>query len=121
VLRLVHAFAECGSYFLEMVASGVLPQLISAIHATDVVLHPHPQVVMAYFEISSRYARITPCADIQKIVGQMVGPCGLRSRDVHLRNRTAYLLLKLVEAVPSNVCSSLIPAVRSFSGIYVYV
>ena len=116
VLRLVHAFAECGSYFSELIASGVFPQLIAAIHSTDVVMHPHPQVVMAYFEICSRYARFSGASDIQKIVSGMVGVQGLRSSSVQLRNRTAYLLLKLVEAIPSQVCNGLIPAVSSFSG-----
>lgn len=116
VLRLVHAFAECGAYFSELIASGVFPQLISAIHGTDVVMHPHPQVVMAYFEICSRYARFSNASDIQKIVSGMVGAQGLRSASVQLRNRTAYLLLKLVEAIPSQVCNGLIPAVSSFSG-----
>ena len=84
MLRLVHAFAECGSYFSEMVSSGVFPQLVSALHSTDVSMHPHPQVVMAYFEICSRYARISKLEDVQKVVGSMVGRQGLRNRNAQV-------------------------------------
>ena len=31
ILRLEHAFAECGPYFSEMVSSGVFPQLIGTV------------------------------------------------------------------------------------------
>lgn len=84
MLRLVHAFSECGSYFSDLVSSGMFPQLVSALHSTDVIMHPHPQVVMAYFEICSRYARISRPSDIQKVVAGMVGPPGLRNRDVQV-------------------------------------
>ena len=71
-----------------MVSSNVFPQLVSALHSTDVSSHPHPQVKMAYFELCSRYAKITSPEDIQKIVSQMVGPSGLR----HVNIQVSFLL-----------------------------
>jgi hypothetical protein len=61
------------------------------------VNHEHPQVILTYFEVtislsviyhlifvfqvSSRYARMSPPSDIQRIATFMVGPRGLRHRD----------------------------------------
>jgi hypothetical protein len=41
----------------DLVSSGVLPQLLTAIFQSDVLFHHHTQVKMAYFEVPQLFCR----------------------------------------------------------------
>lgn len=53
-LRLVLSFSECGQKHNKLVNEGTFPALIAALHQTDVSSHPHPQVILAYYEVFLR-------------------------------------------------------------------
>lgn len=123
-LRLVYSFAECGPQHNKLVNEDSFPQILTAIHQTDVASHPHPQVILAYYEISERYFRYIDELTIQKIVTSMIGVQGLRHEDPQLRCRTAYILCKICEKMEGK-SSILLPIVGSFAGklffIFVFI
>lgn len=67
-----------------MVNEGTFPAIIEAIHCSDVGSHPHPLVLLAYYELTARYAKSCSLAVLQKVVANMVGVKGLRHSDVQV-------------------------------------
>ncbi len=98
-LRLVHAFSECGPANSKLVSEGTFPLLVQAIHQTDVAAHAHPQVLLSYFEIALRYIKLVDLATVAKVVGSLASAHGLRSKNPLIRNRSAYFVVKVVEAM----------------------
>lgn len=96
----MHAFSECGPQNAKMVSEGSFPQLVRAIHGTDIACHGHPQVLLSYYEISLRYIKLVPPATVSDIVLNLVGAHGLRCKSHRMiRNRSAYFLVKIAEAM----------------------
>eukprot|EP01041_Mallomonas_annulata_P000123 gene123-184_t len=118
-LRLLHAIGEAGPKHLAGLSEHYLPALLSALHKSDVGLHPHTEVLLAYFEICARYAPMNTPDDLRHVVSVMTGPSGLRNSVPQVRSRCAYFLLKLCESL-SNRAVVLLPAVGSFADILLY-
>ena len=114
-LRLVYSFSECGPQFNTLVNEGTFPALIVAIHKTDISSHPHPQVVLAYFEICVRYIKHADSPSVRQFVTAMVDRRGLRNANKQVRCRTAYFLFKTAEALEGKA-STLLSVVGSFAG-----
>lgn len=115
----MYAFGECGPAMSSYVTEGKFPAIVNALHETDIGRHPHAQVVLAYFEVAARYIKQCSTASVCKLVTTMLGESGLRhSSDTHLRTRTAYLLLKVVEGLQGQA-ALLLPVVGSFSGEHI--
>lgn len=116
-LRLVYSFSECGPQFNTLVNEGTFPALIIAIHKTDISSHPHPQVVLAYFEICVRYIKHADSLSVRQFVTAMVDRRGLRSSNKQVRCRTSYFLFKTAEALEGKA-STLLSVVGSIAGQY---
>ena len=116
--RLVHAFGEGVSPALhrQFVGEGAFPQLLQALHETDVTLHSHPQVLLAYFELCSRYVKQSTEASLCRMVGSLLTH-GLRHpTHVQVRCRCAYLFLKMVEGLETKA-ATLVPVVGSLGDL----
>ncbi|CAN0329594.1 unnamed protein product, partial [Ectocarpus sp. 4 AP-2014] len=104
-LRLIFHFGEgCGG--VSLLRSGAFPQMVLALHDSDVARHKHPQVVMLYFQLTVRYSKMLadgPPHLIPKVLEAICGPQGLSNADVTLRTRSCYFLTKLVKAMKEGV------------------
>ncbi|CAM9754219.1 unnamed protein product, partial [Ectocarpus sp. 13 AM-2016] len=90
----------------ELLRSGAFPQMVLALHDSDVARHKHPQVVMLYFQLTVRYSKMLadgPPHLIPKVLEAICGPQGLSNADVTLRTRSCYFLTKLVKAMKEGV------------------
>lgn len=95
-LRLAFAFSEGGHNNTKILSDGPFPELIRALHGTDVAQHPHPQVLLWYYDLSVRY--LPQAMDLAPQVAQtMVGPHGLFHGELQVRCKAAQCLLRLVE------------------------
>jgi len=100
-LRLVYAFSECGGAAVnKMVTTGQFPSIIASIHQTDIVSHPNRQVVLTYFEVSSRYFKSLESGLKSLVVSRLLG-C-MKHPHLAVRNRSAYFFLKVVEAMDND-------------------
>ncbi len=112
----MHAFSECGPQNAKLVNEGSFPLLVQAIHQTDVASHPHPQVLLSYFEIALRYIKLVDIGTVGGIVSSLVGPHGLRNANVMMRNRSAYFVIKVVEAMDGRSSQLLSSVAAPLSG-----
>lgn len=101
-------------------SEGAFPNLIRALHESDVAQHPHPQVVLVYYEIAHRYIRYLDRTAVLRLFQAMLGQHGVLSQDSFLRGRAAYFLLKVAETqegknanVAEAVFSALAGTIRS--------
>ena len=113
-LRLFHSFGECGPRNLKQ---ELFPNLVAAIHASEVYRHPHPLVLMIYYDMTQRYATLVPLDMVQNVVASLVSTQGLRSTDAQLRSRSAYFLRKIVETLRNDAGCLLASTVGSFSDL----
>lgn len=118
-LKLVHCFSESGPQNSLYFSEGIFPSLVNALHQTDLALHAHSQIVLSYYEVSSRYIKIVDQGTLQKIVGQMLGSQGLRHSNEEVRYRTTYLFLKIVESLDGK-SSVLLPVIGTLSDLVLY-
>jgi len=96
-LRLVHAFSECGPNHNKLLQEGIFPALVRALHDTDIALHPHPQVLLVYFEIAHRYIKHLSRDAILRVFQAMLGRRGVLHPDALVRGRAAYYVHKICE------------------------
>lgn len=115
-LRLVHAFGECGTHHQLLVTEGLFPRVIEAIHQSEIHRHRHPMVLMAYYEVATRYTTQTPISTIQQVVVALVSPKGLRHPDRQLRSRSAFFMRKITESLRDDA-SLLLQVVGSFADL----
>lgn len=113
-LRLFHSYGECGPRNLKQ---EMFPNLVSAIHASEVYRHTHPMVLMIYYDMTQRYASLVPLDMVQNVVASLVSTQGLRSTDAQLRSRSAYFLRKIVEVLRNDAGCLLASTVGSFSDL----
>ena len=113
-LRMFHSFGECGPKNLKQ---ELFPNLVAAIHASEVYRHPHPLVLMIYYDMTQRYATLVPLDMVQNVVASLVSTQGLRSTDAQLRSRSAYFLRKIVETLRNDAGCLLASTVGSFSDL----
>ena len=101
MLRLLLGFSECGISNNTMTWEGIFPSLmgiLNALHESDIALHEHPQVLMAYFEVCYRYANAIREENlIGKVAMSILGNSGLRNPNSQVRHRAAYFFLKFTE------------------------
>jgi hypothetical protein len=91
---------------------GAFPALIRALHDSDVSQHPHPQVVLVYFEIAHRYIRYLDRPAVLRLFQTLLGSQGVLSGNALLRGRAAYFLLKVAETQEgkaANVLEAVLP------------
>lgn len=102
-----------------LIIEGVFPSVINALHTqSDVGHHPHPQVIMAYLELTVRYARTSTNEALSIAVSLMVGTQGLRHKDPQVRSRSAYLFFRLTEALAvEGRAAMLLPCIGSFGDL----
>ena len=113
-LRLFHSYGECGPQHLKQ---DMFPNLVVAIHNSEVYRHPHPLVLMIYYDMTQRYATHVPLDMVQNVVASLVSTQGLRSTDAQLRSRSAYFLRRIVETLRNDAGSLLASTVESFSDL----
>lgn len=119
-LKLVLAFGDCGVQNASHVKEGLFPQLLKALHDSDIGSHAHAQVRLNYFELSARYARQSTVESIGRVAHVLIGAHGMRCADAQVRCRAAYFFLKVVECAGENA-SKLLPIVGSFAGTHVRI
>jgi hypothetical protein len=93
-------------------------QIVSALHRSDIHRHPHPQVLLAYFDLAVRFVKLTPERDLF-LAGSSIATIGLRHEDLKVRCRAAYQLLRFLEAVEGKhkgAAAAFVPLVVSFQG-----
>jgi exportin-T len=79
-------------------------QIIIGLHTSDIVRHPHREVILLYFEASVRYyPMLNRRLDLlEHVLGAMTGVCGLQHEDPKVRSRCCYLLTRLVKSLSSS-------------------
>lgn len=116
--KLVHAFGEgiVPQQQKQYVCEGTFPQLLQALHDTDISSHPHPQVILTYFELCARYVKQSTEASLCRVVTNVLSR-GLRHpTDAQVRSRSAYLFLKMVEGLETKA-ATLVPVVGSLGDL----
>jgi Exportin-T len=90
-----------------LLQTGTFPQMVVALHRSDISQHSHPHVLMLYYDITVRYVKILkqhreliPC-----IMEAMCGRRGLSNPHRPLRARACYNLSRLVKALGSEMVS----------------
>lgn len=118
-LNLLYYFAEGGHQNFRFLAESPYASLLTALHHSDVAMHSHPKVVLAYYDICARYCKHFDESTIQKIIELMVGPRGLRHFDQSVRSRTAYLIFRIADSLDGKA-SILLPVIGSFADIMLF-
>jgi Exportin-T len=90
-----------------LLQTGTFPQMVVALHRSDISQHSHPHVLMLYYDITVRYVKILkqhreliPCT-----MEAMCGRRGLSNPHRPLRARACYNLSRLVKALGSEMVS----------------
>jgi len=78
--------------------------LLVGLHLSDIIQHPHSEVLTLYYETSVRYHPLLKERSdlLQKVLGAMTGPRGLQHENGRVRSRCCYLLLRLIKYVGSS-------------------
>jgi exportin-T len=71
------------------------------LHQSDVVDHPHREVLLLYYDLSVRYYPIFIKEPqlLPKLLGGLSGERGLLHAHPRVKSRSCYLLLRLVKSV----------------------
>mmetsp|Transcript_12679 Transcript_12679/g.30739 ORF Transcript_12679/g.30739 Transcript_12679/m.30739 type:complete len:1038 (-) Transcript_12679:110-3223(-) len=79
-------------------------QILIGLHTSDIVRHPHREVVLLYFEVSVRYyPMLSRRPDLlQHVLDTITGASGLQHEDSKVRSRCCYLLTRLVKSLSTN-------------------
>jgi hypothetical protein len=72
-------------------------------------------VLMAYYEVATRYVNQSPISTVQSVVAALVSSQGLRHSDGQLRCRSAFFMRKIAESIRDD-SALLLQAVGSFAG-----
>ncbi|CAM9797429.1 unnamed protein product [Chrysoparadoxa australica] len=107
-LRLLFHFSEgCVGKSQHLLTGGPFPQMIVALHSSDITQHPHPHVLMLYYELTLRYSKILRAQPqvIPMVMDSLCGPRGLTNPYRPLRARCCYFLTKLVKVAAQEVSS----------------
>lgn len=116
-LQLAYAFSECGPGAAGYVNDGAFPALINALAGTDITSHPHPQVLLIFFDIAMRYTKLCLPSSIRSIVSGIVGPGGLHHHAAQVRTRAAYCFLRLTESMEARA-HALLPYLGTIASKY---
>lgn len=99
-LRLVFHYCEGLSAAATSLAleEGPFRQVVEALHQSDVACHPHREVIIRYYDIVVRYAKVLKGKQdlLPGILSVMSGAQGLQHSHPRVRSRSCYLLLRLV-------------------------
>jgi len=78
--------------------------LLVGLHLSDIIQHPHREVLTLYYETSVRYYPLLKERSdlLQKVLEGMTGTRGLQHEYARVRSRCCYLLLRLIKSVGSN-------------------
>ena len=78
--------------------------LLVGLHLSDIIQHPHSEVLTLYYETSVRYHPLLKERPdlLQKVLGAMTGARGLQHENGRVRSRCCYLLLRLIKSVGSS-------------------
>lgn len=77
-------------------------------------------VLMAYYDVSTRYITQCPMATVQSVVTALVSPQGLRHSDGQLRSRSAFFMRKITESLRED-SPLLLQSVGSFAGEFLFL
>ena len=104
VLRLVYHFCEGirplpGNKTVVKIEN--FKHLLISLHSSDIILHPHHQVLVLYYEITVRYSSIFKeyPSLLPGILSAISGQQGVQHTHPIVKSRSCYLLLKLVKAM----------------------
>lgn len=75
--------------------------MVTALHRSDISSHPHPEVMLLYYDISVRYSGILKELPelLTLLLGSISGNRGLQNPYLRMRCRCCYLLLRLIKTV----------------------
>lgn len=93
--------------------------VLVALHSSDVVAHPHREVIILYYDIVVRYADILQDFPhlLPNILTAISGLRGLQHQHPRVRSRSCYLLLKLVKALGSTLRPFVETAIGGIQGL----
>ena len=93
--------------------------ILLALHGSDIILHPHPEVLTLYYDLAVRYYPIFKDQPdlLPRILGAMSGASGLQHSNPRVRSRSCYLLLKLVKSLVSELRPYVETAVTGIQGL----
>ncbi|KAG5178377.1 armadillo-type protein [Tribonema minus] len=124
-LRLLYHFSEgCASAAAAanaqaLLHEGAFPQMVAALHRSDIARHPHPQVLILYFDIAVRYVKVLRGggAELTPLVLEaLCSERGLSNASRLVRARAAYNLSRLVKALAGDMVpyvEAVVPAVAA--------
>lgn len=75
-------------------------EIVMALHRSNVSSHPHREVLLLYYDLSVRYAKILKEMPdlLSNLLGGISGNQGLQHQHPRVRSRCCYLLLRLVKS-----------------------
>ena len=93
--------------------------VLIALHSSDVVAHPHREVIILYYDIVVRYAGILQDKPelLPNILTSISGSRGLQHDHPRVRSRSCYLLLKLVKSLGSTLRPFVETAIGGIQGL----
>jgi exportin-T len=103
-LRLVHHYCEGirpPPGLKTVMKQPTFCAVLTALHQSDVVDHPHREVLLLYYDLSVRYYPIFIKEPqlLPKLLGGLSGERGLLHAHPRVKSRSCYLLLRLVKSV----------------------
>jgi exportin-T len=119
-LRLMYHFGEAAKGKTAALQQSTFPSLVVALHESDVDQHRHWAVLLAYYDVCARYSSILTEHPnlLEKVIGDMLGPGGLRSEQATLRSRSSYNLLKILESAGQFAVPYLAPIMQAVQGTF---
>ncbi len=93
--------------------------VLIALHSSDVMAHPHREVIILYYDIVVRYASILQDEPelLPNILTSISGSRGLQHTHPRVRSRSCYLLLKLVKSLGSTLRPFVETAIRGIQSL----
>jgi exportin-T len=75
--------------------------ILTALHRSDISMHPHREVLLLYYDVAVRYAAIFEKQPdlLAPILDALGGNRGIQHEHARVRSRACYFLLKLVKAL----------------------
>ena len=115
-VQLAHSFSEANTdQHAALVQGGSFPELINALHASNISEHAHPQVLLIYFELCVRYLNLCTPQSLQRVAEVLSGPRGIRNPDAAVRARAAYSMKGVADGFEFKAYL-LLPHVNNFAG-----
>lgn len=94
-------------------------EILISLHSSDVMAHSHREVLLLYYDISVRYAKILKERSdlLPNLLESITGSKGLQHEHCRVRSRSCYFLLKLVKALGAIIRPFVEPAIAGIMNL----